>query len=174
MRTTERCGSGRSPTSRRTTSSRQVTWMDSSTGCSPEARRSPNAASPSSPTGWSSEATTREASRSSMTWGSGTPLASASSSMVGSRPSSTLSRREAAAGEAALDRLADPQRRVGRELEALAPVELLRGADEAEHALLDEVEEAQVAGALVLLGDGDDEAEVGLDQLLLGIEITAL
>src|SRR5215217_6319091 len=37
------------------------------------------------------------------------------------------------------DRLADPPRRVGRELEALAVVELLRGADQAERALLDEV-----------------------------------
>src|SRR3712207_7539173 len=34
-------------------------------------------------------------------------------------------------------RLADPQGAVGREPEALAPVELLHGADEAEDALLD-------------------------------------
>ena len=39
----------------------------------------------------------------------------------------------------ALDRLADPVRRVGRELEAAPPVELLGRADEAEDALLDEV-----------------------------------
>ena len=47
-------------------------------------------------------------------------------------------------GDAALDRLADPQRRVGGEAEALAVVELLDGADQAEHALLDEVEQAQL------------------------------
>src|SRR4051794_5681355 len=46
-------------------------------------------------------------------------------------------------GERAGDRLADPPGRVGRELEALAVVELLRGANQAERALLDEVEERQ-------------------------------
>src|SRR4051812_26043940 len=51
--------------------------------------------------------------------------------------------------QAALDRLPDPQGRVGRELEALAPVELLGRANQAEHALLDEVAERQ-AVALVL------------------------
>src|SRR3954453_8886097 len=40
-------------------------------------------------------------------------------------------------GERAGDRLADPPGGVGRELEALAVVELLRGADQAERALLD-------------------------------------
>jgi hypothetical protein len=58
--------------------------------------------------------------------------------------------------DAALDRLADPERRVGRELVALAPVELLGGAHEAEDALLDEVEQRQVVGR-VLLGQRDDE-----------------
>ena len=62
-------------------------------------------------------------------------------------------------GQAALDRLADPQRRVGREAEALAPVELLRGADQAERALLDRGRAAQ-AQALVAAGDRDDEAQV--------------
>src|SRR5262249_22198142 len=54
-------------------------------------------------------------------------------------------------------------RRVGRELEALAPVELLDGVHQAEVALLDEVEEGQ-ARCLVLLGDRDDEAQVRLDE----------
>ena len=76
-------------------------------------------------------------------------------------------------GERAGDRLADPPGRVGRELEALAVVELLRGAHEAERALLDEVEERQALVAVVL-GDRDDEAEVGLDHLLLGVEVAAL
>src|SRR5215212_611357 len=43
--------------------------------------------------------------------------------------------------ERAGDRLADPPRRVGGELEALAVVELLRGAYQAERALLDEIQE---------------------------------
>ena len=47
-----------------------------------------------------------------------------------------------------------------------APVELLDGAHEPERALLDEVEERQAAAA-VALGDRDDEAQVGLDHLLL-------
>src|SRR3712207_9414540 len=61
--------------------------------------------------------------------------------------------------EPALDGLADPERAVGRETEALAPVELLDGTDEPEHALLHQVAEGQ-ALALVLAGDGDDETQV--------------
>src|SRR5215211_4323343 len=53
-------------------------------------------------------------------------------------------------GERARDRLADPPGRVGRELEALAVVELLRRADQAERALLDQVEERQPLVAVVL------------------------
>src|SRR4051794_34953262 len=75
--------------------------------------------------------------------------------------------------EPALDGLADPERRVGGEPVALAPVELLDGADEAEDALLDQVEQAELV-ALVLAGDGDDEAEVRADHALLGLEIAAL
>src|SRR4029079_5064509 len=76
-------------------------------------------------------------------------------------------------GERAGDRLADPPGRVGRELEALAVVELLRGADEAERALLNQVEEGQ-ALVSVVLRDRDDQAEVRLDHLLLRVEIAAL
>src|SRR3954471_19396303 len=61
-------------------------------------------------------------------------------------------------GERASDRLADPPRRVRGELEALAVVELLRRAHEAQRPLLDEVEERQALVAVVL-GDRDDEAE---------------
>src|SRR5213592_2287160 len=50
----------------------------------------------------------------------------------------------------ARDRLADPPRRVGRELVALAVVELLHGADQAERALLDQVEERQPAAEVRL------------------------
>src|SRR4051812_5890204 len=76
-------------------------------------------------------------------------------------------------GERARDRLADPPGRVGRELEALAVVELLGRADEAERALLDEVEEGQALVA-VILGDRDDQAEIGLHHLLLRVEVAAL
>jgi hypothetical protein len=60
-------------------------------------------------------------------------------------------------GQRAGDRLADPPGRVRGELEALAVVELLRRADEAERPLLDQVEERQALVAVVL-GDRDDEA----------------
>ena len=76
-------------------------------------------------------------------------------------------------GERAADRLADPQRRVGREAEALAPVELLRGADQPDRALLDEVQQRQL-GALVAPRDRDDQPQVVGDQLLLGLEVAAL
>src|SRR5690606_15464901 len=71
-------------------------------------------------------------------------------------------------GDAAGDRLADPPRGVGGELEALAPVELLDGVHQAEVALLDQVEERQ-ARRLVLLRDRDDEAQVGLHERRLGL-----
>src|SRR5581483_57682 len=75
--------------------------------------------------------------------------------------------------ERAGDGLPDPPGRVGRELEALAVVELLRGADQAERPLLDQVEERQALVAVVL-GDRDDESQVGLDHLLLGVEVATL
>ena len=62
-------------------------------------------------------------------------------------------------GQRAGDRLADPPGGVGGELEALAVVELLRGADEPERALLDQVEEWEALVAVVL-GDRDDQAQV--------------
>jgi hypothetical protein len=76
-------------------------------------------------------------------------------------------------GDGARDGLPDPPGGVGRELVALAIVELLDRADEAQVALLDEVEEEHAA-AHVALGDGDHEAQVGLDQLALGLHVAAL
>ena len=73
----------------------------------------------------------------------------------------------------ARDRLADPPRRVGRELVAAAVVELLDRADEAERALLDQIQERQ-ATAQIALGDRDDEAQVGLHHLLLGHQVATL
>src|SRR5215217_3088681 len=76
-------------------------------------------------------------------------------------------------GERAGDRLADPPGRVGGELEALAVVELLRGADQAERALLDQIEEGQALVAVVLR-NRNDQAQVRLDHLLLRVEVAAL
>ncbi len=75
--------------------------------------------------------------------------------------------------EAPLDRLADPQRGVGGEAEALAPVELLAGADQAEHPLLHEVGERQ---ALVLVATrvGGHQAQVGVDHQFLRAQVPAL
>ena len=69
--------------------------------------------------------------------------------------------------------LADPPRRVRRELEPAAPVELLDGTVEAERSLLDQVEEGD-AEAAVALRDRDHEPEVRLDHAALGDEVAAL
>src|SRR5438128_1981936 len=66
-------------------------------------------------------------------------------------------------GDASLHGLANPPGGVRRELEALAPVELLDGVDQAEVALLDEIQQRQTR-RLVLLGDRDDQAQVGVDE----------
>ncbi len=68
----------------------------------------------------------------------------------------------------ARDGLADPPGGVGGELEALRVVELLDRLDEAEVALLNEVEEEHPA-ADIALGDGDDQTQVRLGELLLGL-----
>src|SRR5437763_1447518 len=76
-------------------------------------------------------------------------------------------------GERARDGLADPPGRVRRELVAATPVELLDGADQAERAFLDQVEEGETLVAVVLR-DRDDEAEVGLDHPLLRERVASL
>ncbi len=70
-------------------------------------------------------------------------------------------------GDRAGDGLADPPGRVGGELVALRVVELLHGADEAEVAFLDQVEEQHPAPD-VPFGDRDHQPQVRLDQLALG------
>src|SRR5215218_713906 len=67
--------------------------------------------------------------------------------------------------DGALARLPDPPGGVGRELVAPAPVELLDGAVQPDHALLDEIAERQPM-ALVALRDRDHQAEVGIDHPL--------
>src|SRR5919197_5662332 len=53
-------------------------------------------------------------------------------------------------GDRARDRLANPPRRVRRELVALAVVELLDRADEPERSFLDQVEEGKSAAEITL------------------------
>ena len=77
-------------------------------------------------------------------------------------------------GDAALDRLPDPPGRVGGELEAPAPVELLGRPDQAQDALLDQVQQRELRVTLVPLGDRDDEPQVRVDHALAGIVVPDL
>src|SRR5262245_11397163 len=76
-------------------------------------------------------------------------------------------------GDRARDRLPDPPRGVGRELVAAAILEFVDRLHQADIAFLDQVEELQAA-VDVFLGDGDDEAQVRLHYLLLGLARLAL
>src|SRR6266571_2078662 len=69
--------------------------------------------------------------------------------------------------DGAENRLADPPGRVGRELEPASVVELGDRSHQTDVALLDEVEQRH-ASALVLLGDGNDQAEVRLGHVAAG------
>ena len=69
-------------------------------------------------------------------------------------------------GDRTRDRLPDPPCRIGRELVAAAVLELVDRLHQADIAFLDEIEELQPA-VRVFLRDGDHEAEVRLDHLLL-------
>ena len=71
-------------------------------------------------------------------------------------------------GDGPADRLADPPRRVGAELVAQGRVELLHRAQQADVALLDQVEERHAA-ADVALRHADDQAQVGLGQPLFRV-----
>ena len=114
------------------------------------------------------------------------------SSLVGSRPSRWISMRSAwislfsrstmctgmrivrpLSAIARADGLADPPGGVGGELVAAAVVELLHRADQPERALLDQIQERQAAPD-VALGDRHDQAQVGLDHVLLGGDVAAL
>ena len=109
------------------------------------------------------------------------------SSEVGSRPSSCTSWRLRAnqlvdrldhvhrdadgaglVGDGAGDGLANPPGGVGRKLVAAAPLELVHGLHQADVAFLNQIEELQAAVG-VFLGDGNHQAEVGLDQFFLGL-----
>ena len=70
-------------------------------------------------------------------------------------------------GDAAGDGLAYPPGGVGGELVAALVFELLDALHQADVALLDQVEEG-LAAVGVFLGDGDDQAQIGLDHVRLG------
>ena len=70
-------------------------------------------------------------------------------------------------GDGAGDGLADPPRGVGGELVAAAVFELVHRLHQADVAFLDQVEELQTTVG-VFLGDGDDQAQVGLGHFALG------
>ncbi len=74
--------------------------------------------------------------------------------------------------EGAADRLTDPEGRVGRELEATTPVELVDGVLETQVALLDEVAEVHALGEGIAAGDRDHEPQVGADETILGLGAT--
>jgi hypothetical protein len=66
-------------------------------------------------------------------------------------------------GDAAVDGLADPPRRIRRKLETLAPLELVHSTQQPEIPLLDEVKECQ-SRRPIALGDRDDQAQVRLHE----------
>ena len=71
-------------------------------------------------------------------------------------------------GHGAGDGLTDPPRGIGGELEALLPVELLDGSDEAQVAFLNQVEEEHATTG-VALGQRHHESQVRLQQVVLGL-----
>src|SRR5438874_584844 len=70
-------------------------------------------------------------------------------------------------------RMPDPPGGIGRELVAAAILELIDRLHQSDIAFLDQVEELQAAVG-VFLGDRDDEAQVRLHHLLLGLARLAL
>src|SRR5215470_17034802 len=69
--------------------------------------------------------------------------------------------------------LPDPPCRVGRKFVAAPVLELVDCLHQTDVAFLDQVEELQAA-VDIFLGDGDDQAEIGLDHFLLGLVGLAL
>ena len=70
-------------------------------------------------------------------------------------------------GDGARDGLPHPPSGVGGELVAPAVVEFVHGLHQADVAFLNQIQELQSAVG-VTLGDGDNQAQVGFDELLLG------
>ena len=74
-------------------------------------------------------------------------------------------------GDASGDGLTDPPGGIRGELKALSPVELFDGVHQAQVALLDEIQQRQ-PGGLILLGNRDDQPQVRLDEGALGVLAT--
>lgn len=72
--------------------------------------------------------------------------------------------RAALVGQGPCQCLPDPPGGVGRELETLDVVELFNGPNQTCVALLDQVQKSETPSRITL-GDGDDQAEVGLDEV---------
>src|SRR5712672_2734514 len=190
MRST-RSSRGVSEASTRVVVSRRFDWLAASIWGTAflSSMRSPRCESSSSPIGVSSEIGSLAIFKPLRTFSMGMWSFSASSSGVGSRPISWSICRLVRTillitvhgdadgarliGERAADRLPDPPRRVGRELVAAAVLELVDRLHQADVALLDQIEELQAAVG-VFLRDRDDEAEIGLHHLLLGLARLAL
>jgi len=77
-------------------------------------------------------------------------------------------------GDRARDRLANPPRGVGGELEALAPIELLDSPDQTEVSFLNEVEEVDTGRVCISPGIGDDQPQVRCEKRILGFAPKAL
>ncbi len=71
-------------------------------------------------------------------------------------------------GNGSGDRLANPPRSIGGKLVAPAILELVHRLHQAHVSLLDQIEELQSAVA-ILLGDRNHEAQVGFNELVLGL-----
>jgi hypothetical protein len=71
-------------------------------------------------------------------------------------------------GHGPADRLADPPGGIGRELEAAPELEAIDRLHQADVAFLDEVQQRQTPVG-VALRDRDDQPQVGLEQLALGV-----
>ena len=150
--------------------------------------KSPKLVSSLSPTGDCSEIGCCAIFRTARTRSTGSCISSAISSGVGSRPNSWSKlllhahqlvdgldhvHRDAdgarLVGDGAGDGLADPPGGVGGKLVAAAVFEFLDRLHQAHVAFLDQVEEGEAAVG-VFLGDGNDEAQVGLDHFGLGLQ----
>ena len=71
-------------------------------------------------------------------------------------------------GQGALDGLLDPPRAVGGELAALGRVKPLHRLHQADVAFVDQIQQRQ-AEVLIVAGDLDHQAQIGLDHLLAGL-----
>ena len=70
--------------------------------------------------------------------------------------------------EGPADCLADPEGGVGRELEALPPIELVDRVFQTKVALLDQVQKLHAGGQWVAAGHAHHQAQVGPDEAVLG------